>query len=185
MKMGQKRWKKIALAVLIVFALIGMAATVSILPFVGNYISDMNREVDTTPLVSVPFSTQQEGYQQTMNNVPILHRGLFALTVRLKPKTGTHLSKEEIDNLFYQARHVPFVVKYEVQTAGNPSLLYGKDAVVADFSKEENGDFIFSVPAGFVRKGDRLMIRAENLIQVPEFAKFDAFLEFREKRPDK
>jgi hypothetical protein len=110
---------------------------------------------------------------------------LFALTVRLKPKTGTHLSKEEIDNLFYQARHVPFVVKYEVQTAGNPSLLYGKDAVVADFSKEENGDFIFSVHAGFVRKGDRLMIRAENLIQVPEFAKFDAFLEFREKRPDK
>ena len=71
--MGQKRWKKIALAVLIVFALIGMAATVSILPFVGNYISDMNREVDTTPLVSVPFCTQQEGYQQTMNNVPILH----------------------------------------------------------------------------------------------------------------
>jgi len=77
------------------------------------------------------------------------------------------------------------VVKYEVQTAGNPSLLYGKNTVVADFSKEENGDFIFSVHSGFVRKGDRLMIRAENLIQVPEFAKFDAFLEFREKRPDK
>ena len=64
--MGQKRWKKIALAVLIVFALIGMAATMAILPFVGNYISDMNREVDTTPLVSVPFSTQQEGLQATL-----------------------------------------------------------------------------------------------------------------------
>ena len=183
--MGQKRWKRIALAVLIVFALIGMVATVAIIPFVGNYISDMNREVDTTPLVSVPFSTQQVGYQQTIKDVPIPHHGLFALTVRLKPKTGTHLSKEEIDNLFYQARHTPFVVKYEVQTAGNPGLLYGKNTVVADFSTEENGDFIFSVHSGFIRQEGRLMIRAENLIQVPEFAKFDAFLELREKRPDK
>ena len=102
--MGQKRWKRIALAVLIVFALIGMVATVAIIPFVGNYISDMNREVDTTPLVSVPFSTQQVGYQQTIKDVPIPHHGLFALTVRLKPKTGTHLSKEEIDNLNRTAR---------------------------------------------------------------------------------
>ena len=180
--MGQKRWKKIALAVLIVFALIGMVATMAIIPFVGNYISDRNREVDTTPLVSVPFSTQQVGYQQAINDVPIPHHGLFALTVRLKPKTGTRLSKEEIDNLFYQARHVPFVVKYEVQTAGNPGLLYGKDTVVADFSTEENGDFIFSVHSGFIRQEGRLMIRAENLIQVPEFAKFDAFLELREKK---
>ena len=126
MKMGQKRWKKIALAVLIVFALIGMAATVAVLPFVSNYISDMNREVDTTPLVSVPFSTQQEGYQQTINDVPIPHRGLFALTVRLKPKTGIYLSKEEIDNLFYQARHVPFVVSMRCKRRVIPAYFMGK-----------------------------------------------------------
>lgn len=57
--------------------------------------------------------------------------------------------------------------------------------MVADFYRQEEGDFLFSIYSKFISPEGRLSIQAENISAVPEFAPFDAFLEFGERRPSK
>ena len=57
--------------------------------------------------------------------------------------------------------------------------------MVADFYRQEEGDFLFSIYSKFISPEGRLSIQAENSSAVPEFAPFDAFLEFGERRPSK
>lgn len=61
----KQRWKKIALALLLVFAVIGIGTTVFIIPFACHYFRDMNRKVDA-PIVSVPFNIRQARSKQVI-----------------------------------------------------------------------------------------------------------------------